>query len=187
MVITVVGLVCAAYVGYRYRQDDLIARLRDDVRTMQVPTLALPSALNKAPAWMIYATTDPQSGATLRNARLLAMPASDSGAANDASAQNILELHRESNGSDHASLILNPGEAANCGAISSISARFDNQPAQNFPVTSSMRPSGCTLEFTGFDQFLQPLRAASVLVLAVNTDASAIKFIVSGLVWGQEE
>lgn len=127
--------------------------------------------------WIVFNTTDPQTGLRTRHARLT------SGAAILAdgrkAAPNVLELLEQGSDDHHIHLTLQA--PARCPGVTSVQAVFGAQPA-----TLAARPlqheAACTVELLPYASVLQSLNDAETLIVSAG-DGPRIRFQVANLPW----
>ncbi len=134
-----------------------------------------------ASAWVIFATTDPDTQIHTQHARLQA----DSVTA----AAYSLELRAVPHGQEDAVLSLASLTQARCASIDHVAAAFDERRAEIYDAEASWADPVCSVTIGGYERFVQEVLNAQTVSLAPRAGTAALPaadFHVAGLTWGQE-
>jgi hypothetical protein len=136
-----------------------------------------PPAFPDHSSWVIFNSSDPQSGAITRHAKLAAASAgSPAGLTIPASS---IELTAEKGSGSHVFLTL--PSSLPCAKLTTLDAQFDGKPPAKFTVIPG-NEARCVVEVADAAGFIGSLRDADVLMVQ-GPGVSDVTFAVSGLNW----
>jgi hypothetical protein len=130
-----------------------------------------------ASGWILFTSTDPQTGARVRHARLTA--ASDVIIDGHPAPPSVLEVQAQGLNDHHIRVTLQA--PSSCPGITSVRAMFGTHQ-----VTLAVKPvdheAGCTVDILDYDNVLQSLRDADTVTIGA-ANGPDIRFDVAGLSW----
>ncbi len=127
--------------------------------------------------WILFNSTDPQTGLRIRHARLTAT--SDVLINGHPAPPNVLELLEQ--GADFRRIELTLQAPSSCSGITTVHAVFGTHPA-TLAVKPVDHAAGCTVDLVDYPTVLQSLLDADMLTVSAG-DGPEIRFAVSGLSW----
>jgi hypothetical protein len=127
--------------------------------------------------WILFTSTDPQTGLRMRHARLTAA----SGVLIDGhpGPPNVLEVVEQGADKHHIRLTLQA--PSRCPGITSVHALFGTQAA-TLAVKPVDNQAGCSMDVLDYATILQTLRDADVMTISAG-NGPEIRFDVAGLSW----
>ncbi len=127
--------------------------------------------------WILFNSTDPQTGLRIRHARLTA--SSDVLINGHPAPPNVLELLEQGGEDRRIRLTLQAPDT--CAGVTSVHAVFGSRPA-TLAVKPVDHAAGCTVDMVDYPTVLQSLLDADMLTVSAG-NGPAIRFAVSGLSW----
>ena len=138
---------------------------------------AVPAMATDTSAWIMFNSTDPQTGLLTRHSRLTAP--STVIIDGQPAPPNVLELMEQGRDDHHIRLTLQA--PSTCPGITSVHAMFGTRPA-TIAVKTVSGTAGCTVDMLDYTSILQSLRNTDILTIRAG-DGPEIRFAVAGLSW----
>jgi hypothetical protein len=127
--------------------------------------------------WVLFTSSDPQTGQRIRHARLTA--ATSVIIDGHPAPPNVLELVAKGTDEHHIRLTLQA--PSTCPGITSVHAVFGKSPA-TLAVKPVDHEAGCTVDMLDYTEILQSLLYADTLTISAGNGPD-IRFEVAGLSW----